>query len=127
MPGGGSECCVERAGCAWDLRSGAARAARGTNRVTGDLFCLESTNRFSNAVWSPLSAPYDRCQYQGISPGWGDMYQAGLSGQWVVADGAPAGPATLSALANPAVLLCEGTLQYASDGVTLRAHAVHAP
>jgi hypothetical protein len=81
-------------------------------------FCLESTNRFSNAVWSPLSAPYDRCHYQGISPGWGDMYQAGLSGQWVVIDSAPAGPATLSALANPDGLLCEGSVQYASDGVT---------
>jgi hypothetical protein len=46
------------------------------------------------------------------------MYQAGLSGQWVVVDGAPAGPATLSALANPDGLLCEGSVQYASDGQT---------
>jgi hypothetical protein len=81
-------------------------------------FCLESTNRFSNAVWSPLSAPYDRCHYQGISPGWGDMYQAGLSGQWVVVDAARPGPATLSARANPDGLLCEGLVQYAADGVT---------
>jgi hypothetical protein len=81
-------------------------------------FCLESTNRFSNAVWSPLSAPYDRCHYQGISPGWGDMYQAGLSGQWVVVDEVVPGPATLSALANPDGLLCEGQVQYDADGVT---------
>lgn len=95
------------------------RDARGA-LLAGDKrsFCLESTNRFSNAVWSPLSAPYDRCHYQGISPGWGDMYQAGLSGQWVVIDDVAAGPATLSALANPDGLLCEGLVQYGSDGVT---------
>jgi hypothetical protein len=94
--------------------------AADSRQLAGDKrsFCLESTNRFSNAVWSPLTAPYDRCHYQGISPGWGDMYQAGLSGQWVVIDSAPAGPAALSALANPDGLLCEGSVQYASDGAT---------
>jgi len=91
-----------------------------STRLAGDkrAFCLESTNRFSNAVWSPLSAPYDRCHYQGISPGWGDMYQAGLSGQWIVVDEVAPGPATLSALANPDNLLCEGLVQYDTDGVT---------
>jgi hypothetical protein len=95
------------------------RDARG-QLLAGDKrsFCLESTNRFSNAVWSPLSAPYDRCHYQGISPGWGDMYQAGLSGQWVVIDQIMPGPATLSAVANPDGLLCEGLVQYEADGVT---------
>ena len=81
-------------------------------------FCLQSTNRFSNAVWSPLTTPYDTCEYQGIEAGWGDLYQAGLSGQWVMIDELEPGPATLSATANPDGLLCEGLVQYQTDGVT---------
>jgi hypothetical protein len=98
------------------VRDASGRLVAGDKRS----FCLESTNRFSNAVWSPLSAPYDRCHYQGISPGWGDMYQAGLSGQWVVIDDVADGKATLSALANPDGLLCEGLVQYEADGITPR-------
>jgi len=76
-------------------------------------FCLESVARYSNHEQSPTWSPYGSCAYQGISPGWGDQYNAGIECQWVdvttidTSDGAVTEPLGLTS--NPDQFLCEGT------------------
>jgi hypothetical protein len=60
-------------------------------------------------VVSVPSQGYD-CNYQGISPGWGDLYPAGLDGQWVDVTGVPEGDYVLVVTANPG-----GTIPEAND------------
>jgi hypothetical protein len=82
-------------------------------------FCLESTGRISNNELSPLHTPYS-CELQGVSPGWGDLYAAGLPCNWVDVTGVntSAGPVTkdLTFSSNPDGFICEGTLQKDSAG-----------
>lgn len=40
-------------------------------------FCLESTQRYANHEFSPLTHPFS-CDFQGIAAGWGDDYIAGI-------------------------------------------------
>lgn len=76
-------------------------------------FCLESVARYSNHEASPTWSPYSDCGYQGISPGWGDQYNAGIECQWVdvttidTSDGPVTKPLGLKS--NPDQFLCEGT------------------
>jgi hypothetical protein len=76
-------------------------------------FCLESVARYSNHESSPTWSPYNECSYQGISPGWGDQYNAGIECQWVdvttidTSDGPVTKPLGLKS--NPDQFLCEGT------------------
>jgi len=76
-------------------------------------FCLESVARYSNHEASPTWSPYNECSYQGISPGWGDQYNAGIECQWVdvttidTSDGPVTKPLGLKS--NPDQFLCEGT------------------
>jgi len=76
-------------------------------------FCLESVARYSNHEASPTWSPYGGCSYQGISPGWGDQYNAGIECQWVdvttidTSDGPVTKPLGLTS--NPDQFLCEGT------------------
>ncbi|HET7538870.1 MAG TPA: lysyl oxidase family protein [Polyangiaceae bacterium] len=76
-------------------------------------FCLESVARYSNHEQSPTWSPYGSCAYQGISPGWGDQYNAGIECQWVdvTTIDTSAGPVTkpLGLESNPDQFLCEGT------------------
>jgi len=55
------------------------------------------------------SKHYD-CNFQGISPGWADLYPAGLDGQWVDVTGVPEGDYTLVITANP-----NGTIPEVND------------
>lgn len=73
-------------------------------------FCVESTSRFSNNEYSPLTHNFN-CQYQGIEVGWVDEYQAGLDCQWVdITDlDLPAGTTPLTFTFNPDGFLCEGS------------------
>lgn len=75
-------------------------------------FCLESVARYSNHESSPTWSPYGGCDYQGISQGWGDQYNAGIECQWldVTSVDTSAGPVTqaLGYLSNPDGFLCEG-------------------
>ena len=76
-------------------------------------FCLESVARYSNHEASPTWSPYGGCDFQGISPGWGDQYNAGIECQWVdvTTIDTSGGPVTkpLGLKSNPDQFLCEGT------------------
>jgi len=72
-------------------------------------FCIEDTNRYHNDESTPLAAVYQTCNFQGISAGWGDEYQFGISGQWVdVTNIDTSQPHDLSFDLNPQNFLCEG-------------------
>lgn len=89
-----------------------------TNAKRG--FCLQSTNRFTNNEYGSLNNPYADCSYQGVGPGWGDEYRAGLECQWLdVTDvDTRAAPVTkqLRIAANPDGFLCEGNLVTDANG-----------
>jgi hypothetical protein len=76
-------------------------------------FCLETGTRAFNNEGTPMVSPYAACEYQGLTPGWGDEYGANLDCQWMdITDlDTSKGPveAELSFLANPDGFLCEGT------------------
>lgn len=82
-------------------------------------FCLETTSRLSNHEGSPLHTDYD-CSNQGVEAGWGDLYAAGLTCNWIdltdvnTSDGAVTNNLTFHS--NPDGFLCEGTLTHDSEG-----------
>lgn len=86
-------------------------------------FCIESTGRYSNNEFAPLTHDYS-CRVQGIEAGWVDEYGAGLDCQWIdITDEiSPSVPITatldfpLSFRSNPDRFLCEGELQFDEDG-----------
>jgi len=72
-------------------------------------FCIEDTSRYHNDETTPLTGTYESCNFQGISPGWGDEYQFGISGQWVdITNVDTTQPHDLSYVLNPQQFLCEG-------------------
>jgi len=80
-------------------------------------FCLQSTWRYFNTPLTPLWNDYALCHYQGIEVGWGDDYVAGLSCQWMdITDLAYPNTYTLRDAFNPWQFLCEGTIEYNSNG-----------
>jgi hypothetical protein len=84
-------------------------------------FCLESTSRYFNNEATPLTHPYN-CEFQGVAPGWGDDYIAGLDCQWVdvtPVDSTGGVVAPLGFTVNPDDFLCEGELRREDDGTPL--------
>ncbi|HTM68843.1 MAG TPA: lysyl oxidase family protein [Candidatus Binatia bacterium] len=79
---------------------------------TKQSFCVESTGRARNAADAAFTAPYQKCENQGITAGWEDEYFAGLDCQWIdITDlkmDAPQQTYQLSMEVNPLKLLCEG-------------------
>ena len=72
-------------------------------------FCIEDTNRYHNDESTPLAGVYQTCNFQGISSGWGDEYQFGISGQWVdITNVDTSQPHDLTYTLNPQQFLCEG-------------------
>jgi hypothetical protein len=72
-------------------------------------FCIEDTSRYHNDETTPLTGTYESCDFQGISAGWGDEYQFGISGQWVDITGMDTSlPSDLTYHLNPDQFLCEG-------------------
>lgn len=70
-----------------------------TGAVRKQTFCLRDLNQTrSNA----RSSPQFNCEYQGISAGWADEYDASLPGQYIVIDDLPDGEYTLEATTNAA-------------------------
>jgi hypothetical protein len=100
----------------------------GTGELTGDgvvanagkqAFCVESTSRYSNNEFAPLTHPYS-CTFQGIQAGWVDEYRAGLDSQWVDITDIDIPEAGLTAelgfSTNPDEFLCEGELLLDENG-----------
>ncbi|KAI8810250.1 hypothetical protein BJ742DRAFT_801150 [Cladochytrium replicatum] len=79
-------------------------------------FCIQATNRVINDRRTPMNSPFQTCNYQGVTEGWGDNYNVGIPCQWVdITDSASlAGPATLNLtqIGNPFNWLCEGQVIY---------------
>jgi len=71
-------------------------------------FCLQTTWRYYNNEYTKLDTPYDTCNYQGISVGWGDDYIAGLDCQWIDVTDSNPGTKNLGERFNPDGFLCEG-------------------
>jgi len=92
----------------WDFNyyvNFAYNTATGVKRA----FCIEDTNRYHNDESTPLAGAYQTCNFQGISSGWGDEYQFGISGQWVdVTNVDTTQPHDLTNVLNPQQFLCEG-------------------
>jgi hypothetical protein len=79
--------------------------AQGVKRA----FCIEDTSRYHNDEKTALTGTYESCNFQGISPGWGDEYQFGISGQWVDITNVDSTQAhDLTYVLNPDQFLCEG-------------------
>ncbi|MCA9692401.1 MAG: hypothetical protein KC636_22570 [Myxococcales bacterium] len=97
-------------------------SAEGASQVQKNGFCLESTDRLSNNESSPLHTDYG-CHFQGVSPGWGDLYGSSLTCNWVdiTEVDTSTGPLTgdLAFRSNPDGFLCEGTLQTDESGAQL--------
>ncbi len=78
------------------------RVTRGTKTS----FCITDTERkLPDVPGSPAAAYYTMCDADstmGMSPGWGDIYQSFLQGQWIVIDGVPDGDYCLESTADPA-------------------------
>lgn len=81
----------------------------GTAPGTKQAFCLEDTGRFHNNEQTTLRAKHLVCENMGITPGWGDEYQWGISGQWVDITGMDTRrAANLRFDFNPNGFICEG-------------------
>jgi hypothetical protein len=95
-------------------------------------FCIESTERHYNNVASPLVHDFG-CENQGVAPGWGDTYIAGVECNWIdITDvDMPASNPSLSArvaagikqdlkfVLNPDDFICEGEPQLSESGEPL--------
>jgi hypothetical protein len=77
-------------------------------------FCIESTERHYNNVGTPLVHDFG-CENQGIAPGWGDTYIAGVECNWIdVTDidiPASGSEQDLKFVLNPDKFICEGEPQ----------------
>ncbi|MFZ0544087.1 MAG: lysyl oxidase family protein, partial [Candidatus Promineifilaceae bacterium] len=75
-------------------------------------FCVESTNRYSNNEFSPLTHSFT-CLNQGVQAGWVDEYVAGLDCQWIdITDFEIPEEQTidLGFVFNPDQFICEGMI-----------------
>lgn len=74
-------------------------------------FCVESTDRYYNNEGTPLVHEFS-CDYQGVAPGWGDTYIAGVECNWIdITDVTTPNQPTTANLRfelNPDGFLCEG-------------------
>jgi len=82
-------------------------------------FCIESTGRLSNNETAPLHTDY-RCDNQGLSAGWVDLYAAGLTCNWIDITDVDTTAGTLIGQlefhSNPEGFMCEGQLLTDADG-----------
>ena len=86
-----------------------------TDQASKQAFCVESTGRFSNNEYTPLTHAYS-CSNQGIQAGWVDEYNAGLDCQWIditdmaeLTDSSEPVSLPLTFTSNTDQFLCEGS------------------
>lgn len=79
-----------------------------TGSIRKQTFCLRDQYQTRSTA---RSDPWFDCEYQGISAGWADEYDASLPGQYIVIDDLPDGEYTLQATTNAA-----GTVDETCDG-----------
>ncbi|WP_249361404.1 lysyl oxidase family protein [Haloterrigena sp. H1] len=84
------------------------KSGQRTGAVRKQTFCLRDLYQTRSTARS--SSQFD-CEYQGISAGWADEYDASLPGQYIVIDDLPDGEYTLQATTNAA-----GTIDETCDG-----------
>jgi hypothetical protein len=77
-------------------------------------FCVLDVFRWSSTANS--TATYS-CTNQGISVGWGDLYDSTLDGQWIDITGLPPGNYTMELEANPQGIIQES--DYDNDTITV--------
>jgi hypothetical protein len=97
----------------YELRGPAGAVAFGHKQA----FCI----RDSLPYGPEPSGGYD-CDFQGLSPGWGDDYPAALDGQWVDVTGVPAGDYEVVVTVNPA-----GRIREHGDAPNVVTVPVHLP
>jgi hypothetical protein len=69
-------------------------------------FCLVDLYRPNGSTGDPHPT-YTTCNFQGISPGWADIYNRGLDCQWIDITGVPSGRYVLEVQINPAHVIRE--------------------
>jgi hypothetical protein len=70
-------------------------------------FCVQDGEPLPGTT---AAAKYRDCAHQGLTPGWGDLYAAGLPCQWIDITDVPPGTYQLRVTANPENLLEEARL-----------------
>jgi Lysyl oxidase len=92
--------------------------------IPGDkrAFCVESTDRYYNNESTPLVHDFS-CENQGVAPGWGDTYIAGVECNWIDVTDLPIGRhgtrQDLKFVLNPDDFLCEGAPVVDASGTPL--------
>ena len=91
----------------YSLRAREADGSPGAVVAGGSKFsyCIEDVSRVNPMHPNSPEAPFYTCgdgsREQGLSVGWGDLYEAALDCQWVNITGVPAGDYFLELVANP--------------------------
>lgn len=97
----------------YELRGPAGPVAFGHKQA----FCIRDSLPYGPTP----SGGYD-CDFQGLSPGWGDDYPAALDGQWIDVTGVPAGDYEVVVTVNPA-----GRIHETGDAPNVVTVPVHLP
>lgn len=85
---------------------------RGRLCFTGYLNLSRQIHRYQNNEYSPLATPYDTCEWQGISSGWGFELVAGTPCQWLdLTRQRPWKKRQAKSELNPRGYICEGNPQ----------------
>jgi hypothetical protein len=92
--------------------------ALGHQVMTGrkQAFCVLDTLAYLSEPWVPQRRLYT-CEFQGLQPGWGDIYGANLDCQWIDVTNLPGGDYTLGVTVNPEGSLTES--DYANNTVAV--------
>lgn len=82
----------------YELRGPAGAVAFGHKQA----FCIRDS-----LAYGPGPSGGYTCDFQGLSPGWGDDYPAALDGQWIDVTGVPSGDYEIVVTVNPAGRIAE--------------------
>jgi hypothetical protein len=89
---------------AYELLDGAGRVVLAGHKQG---FCVQDSEALPGTI---AQKQYGDCAHQGLTPGWGDLYAAGLPCQWIDITGVAPGAYQLRVTANPDRLFQEARL-----------------